>query len=72
MEQRLRKIAGTEGSEGINSCPTVLELGDDVILQGYDLDAATRRELAIPNGENAVRMSKELYLRGARTLTEGG
>jgi hypothetical protein len=72
MERRLRKIAGTDRSEGINSCPTVLELGDDVILQGYELDAETRQELSIPDGENAVRMPKELYLRGARTLTEGG
>ena len=73
MSKRLRKIAGTPGSDGINSCPTVLELGDDeVVLQGYDLDGETRRELNIPAGENAIKMPKALYLEGARRLAEGG
>jgi hypothetical protein len=73
MGKRLRKIAGTSGSDDLNSCPTVLELGEDeVVLQGYELDDETRRMLNIPAGENAVRMPKELYLRSARRLVEGG
>jgi len=69
----LRKIAGTSGSDSLNSCPTVIGLGeDDVVLQGYKLDADTRRRLNIPEGEDAVVMPKELYLRGARRLAEGG
>jgi hypothetical protein len=72
MGKPLRKIAGTEGSDSLNSCPTVIGLGeDDVVLQGFKLDAETRRRLAIPDGEDAVVMPKELYLRGARRLMEG-
>jgi hypothetical protein len=73
MLKRLRKIAGTPGSNGLNSCPTVIGFGDDdVILQGKKLNAWTRRRLNIPRGEDAVVMPRELYLRGARNLTEGG
>ena len=72
MLKRLRKIAGTPGSNGLNSCPTVIGFGDDdVILQGKKLDAKTRRRLNIPAGEDAIVMPTELYLRGARNLTEG-
>jgi hypothetical protein len=72
-EKRLWKIAGTPGSDGLNSCPTVIGFGDDeVILQARVLDAEMRRHLAIPEGEDAVIMPRDLYLRGARRLMEGG
>jgi hypothetical protein len=71
--KRLWKIAGTPGSNGINSCPTVIGFGDDdVILQGYKLDAETRRRLNIPDEEDAIVMPRELYMRGARRLADGG
>lgn len=73
MPKPLRKIAGSPASDGLNSCPTVIGLGeDDVVLQGYKLDAETRHRLNIPEGEDAVVMPKELYLRGARRVMEGG
>jgi hypothetical protein len=73
MSKPLRKIAGTSGSDSLNSCPTVIGLGDhDVVLQGYKLDADTRRRLNIPEGEDAIVMPKELYLRGAKRLAEDG
>ena len=73
MIKRLRKIAGTSGSDSLNSCPTVIGLGeDDVVLQGYTLDTETRRRLNIPEGEDAIMMPKALYLEGARRLAEGG
>ena len=73
MDKPFRKIAGTRGSDGLNSCPTVIGYGDDeVILQGRALDAETRRRLSIPEGEDAIVMPTELYLRGARNVTEGG
>jgi hypothetical protein len=73
MGKRLWKIAGPPGSDSLNSCPTVIGFGDDeVVLQGYKLDAETRRRLNIPEGEDAVVMPKELYLRGAKRLAEGG
>jgi hypothetical protein len=73
MGKPLRKIAGTAGSDSLNSCPTVIGLGeDDVVLQGYQLDAETRRRLNIPEGEDAVMMPKALYLEGAKRLAEGG
>ena len=73
MSKRLRKIAGTSGSDSLNSCPTVIGLGDDdVVLQGYTLDAETRRRLNIPDGEDAIMMPKALYLEGARRLADGG
>jgi len=56
-------------SDGLSSCPTVFELGDEVVLQGYELDDETRRMLNIPEGENAVRMPKDVYVRGADVLT---
>jgi hypothetical protein len=69
----LRKIVGTPGSDGLTSCPTVLCLGDDdMVLVGYKLDAETRRRLDIPDGEDAVIMPRELYLKGARRLAEDG
>ena len=73
MSKPLRKIAGTSGSDSLNSCPTVIGLGDDdIVVQGYKLDADTRRRLNIPEGEDAIVMPKELYLRGARRLAEDG
>jgi hypothetical protein len=72
MAERLYKIAGTAGSDDLNSCPTVIGFGDeDVILQGPKLDAATRARLSIPEGEDAIVMSKALYLEGARRVAEG-
>ena len=71
MAKRLWKIAGTDGSNGINSCPTVIGFGEnDVILQGPKIDTETRARLNIPEGEDAIVMPRELYLRGARNLTE--
>lgn len=73
--ERFRKLAGTPGSDGLNSCPTVIEVvdrDDIVVLQGMKLDADMRRELNIPEGEDAVIMPKDIYLRGAQTLTENG
>lgn len=71
--KRLWKIAGTPGSDGLTSCPTVLGFGDDeVILVGRKLDAGTRGRLGIPEGEDAVVMPRELYMRGAGALAEGG
>jgi hypothetical protein len=73
MSERLWKIAGTPGSDGLNTCPTVIGLGDDeMVLQGGELDGELRRTLNIPAGENAIRMPKSLYLDGARRLSEGG
>lgn len=71
--ERFRKLAGPPDSDGINSCPTVLEVVDNdehLIVQGIKLDAATRRELNIPDGEDAVFLPKDIYLRGADKLTE--
>jgi hypothetical protein len=59
------------GSDGLNGCPTVFEMGDEVVVQGYELDAATRAGLGIPEGENAVRVPKAVYASGAEALTEG-
>jgi hypothetical protein len=74
MEQQFRRLAGTSGSDGLNTCPTVIEVVDspEVIVQGRQLDAETRRRLNIPEGEDAVWVPKELYLRGANSLTEDG
>lgn len=74
MGKRLYKIAGSDGSDGINSCPTVMGIeddGDNLVLQGYKLDADTRRALSIPDGEDAIVMPKYVFLRGARRVTEG-
>ena len=71
MSIRLRKIAGTPGSSGLTSCPTVLALGDDeVALVGYELDEQARSLMDFPEGENVIRMPKSLYLEGARRLME--
>lgn len=71
MEKPFRKIAGTPGCDGLNSCPTVIEFGDDeVILQGPGPDAETRARLNIPEGENAIVMPAELYIRGAKRMME--
>jgi len=78
----LRWIAGTcpppdgwnemrrRTSDGLNSCPAVFELGDEVVMQGDLLDEENRRKLNIPDGENAVRIPKSVYLRGAELLSE--
>ena len=73
MSKRLWKIAGSPDSDSLNSCPTVIGFGDDeVILQGYRLDAETRHRLAIPEGEDAIVMPRALYLEGARRAAESG
>jgi hypothetical protein len=74
MAKHLYKIAGTPGSDGINSCPTVLgEAGDgvNVIVQGYELDSETAGALGIPAGETAVRIPRSVLLDAAGRLTEG-
>lgn len=72
MDKRLYKIAGTEGSDDLNSCPTVIGFGEtDVILQGSKLDAETRARLNIPEEEDVIVMPKALYLEGARRVAEG-
>jgi hypothetical protein len=69
----LRKIVGSPGSDGVNSCPTVMGYGDDqVVLQGYRLSDELRRELNIPDGENAVIMPRAMYVEGARRIVEDG
>lgn len=71
-DKRLYKIAGTPGSDGLNSCPTVIGFGDDeVILQGRKLDAETRHRLNIPDGEDAIVMPRSIYAEGARRVAEG-
>lgn len=75
MQQRFRKLAGTPGSDGVNSCPTVLERegdNDHVYVQGMRVPAEVRRELDIPDNEDLVMMPRDLYLRGAHALTEDG
>jgi hypothetical protein len=71
--ERFRKLAGSPGSDGLNTCPTIIEVVDSedlIIVQGQQLDAETRRKLNIPDGEDAVVVPKDLYLRGAHRLTE--
>lgn len=72
MEQQFRKLAGTPGSDGLNSCPTVLDIvgTDKVFVQGEKPDEETLRALNIPPGEDGVIVPKELYLRGAKQLSE--
>lgn len=71
QQKRLWKIAGTEGSNGINSCPTVMGYGEnDVALQGFAADAGLRGRLVIPGGEDIIVMPRELFLRAARKLME--
>jgi hypothetical protein len=70
--QRFRKLAGTPDSDGLNTCPTIIGQAenDGIIVQGVRLDDETRRALNIPDGEDAVIVPRDLYLRGAATLTE--
>lgn len=73
LRSKLRKIVGSSASDGLNSCPTVMGFGEDrVVLQGYVLSADLRRELNIPDGEDAVVMPRAMYLEGARRLAEDG
>jgi len=75
MAKRLYKIAGDDGSSGLNSCPTVLgEEGDNVtvIVQGYELDGETTGVLSIPVGETAVRIPRDVLVRAAGRLTQNG
>ena len=50
----------------------IIDDGDNLVLQGYKLDDATRRTLGIPDGEDAIVMPKNVFLRGARRMTEDG
>lgn len=72
--ERFRKLAGTPGSDGLNSCPTIIGETDNdrIIVQGQQLDDETRRALNIPDGEDAVIVPRDLYLRGADRLMEDG
>ncbi len=73
LRSKLWKIVGSPASDGLNSCPTVIGYGEDkVVLQGYALSDELRRELNIPNGEDAVVMPRAMYLEGARRLAEDG
>jgi hypothetical protein len=72
-QPELRKIVGSPGSDGLNSCPTVMGYGEEqVVLQGYELTDDLRRRLNIPVGEGAVVMPRAMYLEGARRLAEDG
>jgi hypothetical protein len=70
--ERFRKLAGTPSSDGLNTCPTIIGQTDDdkIIVQGLRLDDETRCALNIPDGEDAVAVPRDLYLRGAAALTE--
>lgn len=75
MSKHLYKIAGPDGSDGLNSCPTVMGIvgdGDNLVLQGYKLDNETRQALRIPDGEDAIVMPRNVFVRGARRMTEDG
>jgi hypothetical protein len=65
----LRQVAGT--CDDIETCPKVFDAGEDVVVQGYDLDGETRRQLHLPAGEAAVRLPRQLILDAARRLKGG-
>lgn len=71
--KRYRKLAGSDGSSGLNTCPTVLDeeaFPTEALVQGYVISDAERERLAIPAGEDAVRIPKDVLLRAARRLME--
>jgi hypothetical protein len=73
LRAKLHKIVGSPDSDGLNSCPTVMGFGEDqVVVQGHALSDDLRRELNIPAGEDAVIMSRAMYIEGARRIAEDG
>jgi hypothetical protein len=50
----IARLNRTSGSDGLNGCPTVLQVGDAVVVQGYELDPAARAHLRLPDGASAV------------------
>jgi hypothetical protein len=77
MAKRLYKIAGTPGSSGINSSPTVIgEEGNDVdvIVWGPSLDgeAAARLSETGPVHESGVRIPRSVLLEAAARLAGTG
>lgn len=75
MAKRLYKIAGTTGSSGLTSCPTVVgEAGDNVnvIVWGPRLDGETDAVLSESGSahESGVRIPRSVLLAAAARLTD--
>jgi hypothetical protein len=71
---RLYKIAGTPGSDDVNSSPTVMGIRGDtenVIVQGFVLDGETAGALAAPSHERGIMLPRSILLAAAREMTEG-
>ncbi len=71
---RLYKIAGTPGSDDVNSSPTVMGIRGDtenVIVQGFRLDGETTAALAAPGHEGGVKLPRSILLAAAQEMTEG-
>ena len=66
---------GTLGSAGCKNgdCPTVYvtDEHEDLIVQGYDLGDPAVEKLAMPNGESAVRIPRDVILAAAERIKEG-
>jgi hypothetical protein len=41
-------------------CPKILQHGDDVVVTGYLLDNDTRARLQLPQGEDAIRLPRQI------------
>ncbi len=41
-------------------CPKILQHGDDVVVTGYLLDDDTRSRLHLPDGEDAIKLPKQV------------
>jgi hypothetical protein len=68
----LRLIA-RDSCDGPDGCPTVYaSSGQDVVVQGYDVDGTTLSELRLPTGENAVRLPGRLIIKAALRLILAG
>jgi len=68
------KIAGTPGSDDMNSSPTVIGIRGDhenVIVQGFVLDGETTAALAAPGHETALRLPRSVLLAAAQEIAEG-
>lgn len=64
----LRQIAGD--CDDIKTCPTIFEDEEEVVVQGDEIDAATRAQLHLGQGETAVRIPAKLILDAAKRLLE--
>jgi len=64
----LRQVAG--GCDDIQTCPGVFVEGEDVVVQGYVIDADTEAQLRFATNESAVRLPRQLILEAAQALTE--